>query len=106
MEEQPSVKLSDHVDVDALGGQEEQKQLLASSSSSVTPSSIAEGRPSSFYDLRIAVVGNVDSGQCYRQTSAIHTNSRLSRRAFSQALLLLTVRVLLCCRCCQASRPS
>ena len=64
MEQQASVKLSDHVDVESLGGHEEQKYPPSSPSlSSASPSSLADGRTSSFYDLRIAVVGNVDSGQ-------------------------------------------
>ena len=95
MEQQPSVKLSDHVDVEALGGQEEQKQPFASTStpaspsSSTVPTSCSDGRPPSFYDLRIAVVGNVDSGQS--SLTSIHPSihpSCTSRLVCSLALWL------------------
>ena len=67
MEQQPSVKLSDHVDVETLGGDDEQKHAPATASSSSSSSAVSapDVRPSSFYDLRIAVVGNVDSGKCF-----------------------------------------
>ena len=94
-QQQPSVKLSDHVDVDALGGQEEQKQphvTGCSASSSTGPASISDGRPSSFYDIRIAVVGNVDSGQSYYNASrvfppALHFNLTVARSILTSAYL-------------------
>ena len=63
---QPSVRLADHLDVASMSLQQDEEKLPLSSpatptstSSSSTPSS----RPTSFFDLRIAVVGNVDSGK-------------------------------------------
>lgn len=67
-EHEPHVKLSDHMDVEAVGGQEEHKQplpLSSSSSASSPATSLSDGRPNNFYDLRVAVVGNVDSGKCW-----------------------------------------
>ena len=68
-EQQAGVKLSDHMDVSAMAHDDE--KLLtpiapgtpSSSSASSTASSSSSSRPSSFFDLRIAVVGNVDSGK-------------------------------------------
>ena len=52
------VRLSDHVDVHAMSHDDEKAVPASTPTPTPTPS-----RPSSFFDLRIAVVGNVDSGK-------------------------------------------
>lgn len=54
-EEEKGVKLTDHVDVSSIPHGDEQKLS--------TPPSSTSTRSPSFFDLRIAVVGNVDSGK-------------------------------------------
>lgn len=60
-EEEKGVRLSDHLDVSSVPhDDDEQKTSTPSTPSTASTSST---RSPSFFDLRIAVVGNVDSGK-------------------------------------------